>query len=76
MATSWRKVVWVGEPPATCQICNDPITTEFIDGRTLLGPWACMCPDCWPVAGVPPLGTNRGQCYRKSDTGDFVKVEG
>lgn len=52
---------WSGEVD-NCQLCNQPITTEFIDGKTVMGPWAIMCRACHSQYGCG-LGTGRGQLY-------------
>jgi hypothetical protein len=48
--------------PAVCQICDGEIDTMFIDGKTIMGSWAYMCPGCHETVGVG-LGTGRGQKY-------------
>lgn len=53
---------WMSEVPKTCDLCRAPITTTFVDGRTLAGYWANMCPQCHARAGVG-LGVGRGQKY-------------
>jgi hypothetical protein len=68
------RLLWVGDVLATCQLCPAPLTTGFIDGRTVNGPWAIMCPDCHAVFGCG-LGTGNGQRYEKRGT-DWEKVEG
>ena len=63
---------WVGKPPEKCDICESPITTVFIDGRTVFidggkvrpGPWAFMCEECHKQYGVG-LGMGHGQKYLK-----------
>lgn len=56
--------VWSGKPPEKCQLCNAPIVTEFIDGRTRMGPWAYMCQKCHDTKGCG-LGMGCGQMYFK-----------
>jgi hypothetical protein len=53
-------------PP--CDICTsldgkDGVKAEpaVIDGRTVHGPWANMCPTHWRLVGVGRLGTGFGQ---------------
>ena len=68
-----KEVVYI-DPPALCDMCNAPITTKFIDGRTTGGPWANMCPRCHRMHGMG-LSLGKGQAYIKQ--GDhFVKVAG
>jgi len=52
------------------------ITDEFIDGRTVWGPWAIMSPLSWREEGVRKFGTGCGQRYRKQHDGRWLKVEG
>lgn len=60
---------WMGTVPKKCDICGRNIGTVFIDGRTSMGPWGCLCPECHKHYGYG-LGTGKGQKYRKT------KVEG
>jgi len=53
---------WKGETPEKCDICGNKLKGTFIDGRTVLGPWAIMCRSCHPEHGVG-LGLGRGQVY-------------
>jgi hypothetical protein len=53
-----------GYPDKACAFCKAPLTTVAIDGATRYGPWAWMCPACFPVRGVG-LGTGRGQQFKK-----------
>jgi hypothetical protein len=74
-------------PPTSCDICqaqrfrvpHSGIKTGgevFIDGRTRMGPWACMCPPCFEDVGVG-LGTGRGQKYQWNEAEQrFFKIEG
>lgn len=48
---------------------------EFIDGKTIYGPWAIMTPHSFANHGVG-LGTGKGQRYRKQSDGRFLKVAG
>lgn len=66
-----KQVVWCGSKPETCDVCFEPITDSFIDGKTIHGPWGNMCPRCHKKIGVG-LGTGRGQLYQLQD-GKFVK---
>jgi len=62
-------------PPKECDICKRPIENEFVDGKTLFGPWANMCMTCHLINGVG-LGTGKGQHYQKDENGKFVKISG
>ena len=57
-----KKKTWIGEPPSVCDMCNLPITKEFIDAKTCYGVWGCLCFDCHETYGVG-LGEGRGQKY-------------
>lgn len=65
-------VNWSGPPPARCDICRQPITVAFIDGRTARGPWAAMCPVCHLVFG-DGLGVGRGQLYARRPDNRWVR---
>lgn len=85
---AWKKVdhepkvrVWLGDPPAVCNICQTPIEKTFSDMATLtpagtLGPWAILCPTCVVMGpGCGRYGAGFGQRYEKKN-GQFVKVQG
>lgn len=55
---------------------DQPITDEFIDGKTVMGPWGNMSPKSWARHGVGRLGTGYGQRYKKQSDGRWLKVEG
>ena len=64
---------WLGAPPERCDICHERIKDEFVDGRTVRGPWGILCPKCHPRYGVGE-GTGRGQRYRRLEpNGRFIK---
>ena len=68
--------VWMGSVPAACDVCQGKITTVFVDGRTKMGPWACMCPGCHKRDGVG-LGGGKGQQYTyKPSIGTWEKTGG
>jgi len=66
--------VWNGGDIDVCDICESPITQEFVDGATCRGPWAIMCLGCFRMEGRG-LGLGKGQYYELSE-GQFVKVGG
>jgi hypothetical protein len=35
-----------------CQLCLEPLTESYIDGATVVGPWAIMCDGCHKEFGV------------------------
>ena len=56
---------WAGAAPSSCDICGSAIHDgHFIDGKTVMGPWANMCPNCHGSYGVG-LGVGLGQEYRQ-----------
>ncbi len=69
------KKYWISSHPEKCDICQAPIDTEFIDGATVFGPWACMCRSCHDSKGKG-LGTGKGQLYQKDTDGEFAKIKG
>lgn len=66
--------VWRGTPPGECDLCHDAITTAFIDGKTVMGPWANMCRECFVEHGVG-IGQGQGQRYDLR-RGQWVKTGG
>jgi len=56
------KLKWLGTIPRKCEICEERLVEEFVDGRTKLGLWAIMCVGCFKVHGVG-LGLGKGQKY-------------
>jgi len=69
-----RKVYWHGFID-TCDICRGGITTQFVDGKTMYGPWGILCLSCHKEKGLG-LGTGRGQRYVLQEDGRWLKVEG
>lgn len=69
---------WEGSPITNCDLCHLPIVKEFVDGKTVYGPWAILCPSCHRAKGVG-IGTGKGQRYkarRINDEEKWVKFEG
>ena len=62
-------------PPKTCDLCPNSITTEFSDARHSSGRWGNFCPPCSKSQGIR-YGTGLGQRYKKQADGKFLKVEG
>ena len=68
---------WLSPPPEKCDTCDTPITDTFIDGKTTLGPWGCLCPTCFTFGpGIGKLGTGLGQKYEKQADGKWLKTGG
>lgn len=60
---------WLGDVPTKCDVTGVPITDTFIDGRTVMGPWACMHPDAHRNYGCG-LGIGSGQRYVREQDAD------
>lgn len=67
------KTTWLGS--CTCDICHKQIQDTLYDAKTIHGPWATMCQDCYTTNNIGRLGLGLGQRYQKQDN-IFVKVEG
>ena len=52
-----------------CDFCSKSVG-EYIDGKTIYGPWADMCLACYKIKGVG-LGLGLGQQYK-----DGIKIAG
>ena len=63
---------WIGSKVDKCDVCNAKITNWWVDGRTIQGYWANMCPVCFETIGVG-LGIGLGQKY---DHATYNKIEG
>jgi hypothetical protein len=57
------------ETSTECDLCHKKIK-HWVDGKTVMGPWANMCKLCFNKYGVG-IGTGKGQEYI-----DGVKVRG
>jgi hypothetical protein len=57
-----------------CDICGTK-ADSYVDGKTIYGPWANMCLSCFETKGIG-LGTGKGQLYKNTANGQFVKVAG
>lgn len=66
---------WRSEPPMNCDICKGKINGDFIDGKTIDGPWAILCPTCHTIHGIG-FGTGRGQQYTRIEGNLFQKTNG
>lgn len=51
------------------------IEDTFIDGATVMGPWAIMTPSSHAVNGCG-IGTGRGQRYERQEDGRWKKTAG
>ena len=67
--------VWFGSDPVRCDVCEEPISGEFVDGNVRgISSWAMMCIPCHESIGAG-LGSGRGQKYRQEGP-EWVKVAG
>ncbi len=64
---------WLDAPPTKCDICDQIIEDEFVDGETNTTMWAIMCPVCHEEQGKG-IGPGIGQRYRK-DGDKWPKAE-
>lgn len=70
-----KEIFWGGPVPRHDDYGN-PISLEFIDGRTRQGRWAMMSPESWRLFGCGSLGSGSGQQYRMVAGGRWKKVAG
>jgi hypothetical protein len=56
-------------------ICKAALDNKFYDARIQMGPWGCLCEDCFIEHGTG-LGLGRGQRFEISATGRFEKTGG
>ena len=59
----------------TCDLCGVELKKSRIDGKTIHGPWANMCPMCHLQFGVG-FGTGKGQKFDLQKDGTWKKVQG
>ena len=71
-----KQVFWQGRPK--CDVCRKNLeSSQFIyDAKTIFGPWALMCEDCFKEQTNGKLGLGIGQKYKRQEDGRFLKVEG
>jgi hypothetical protein len=53
---------WLSPPPEKCDLGDCKIDDFFVDGKTVFGTWACMCPECHEHGGIG-FGIGKGQLY-------------
>ena len=69
---------WLGSPP-TQDDWGQPITSQFIDGKSRFGPWGIFTSQSWSEHGAAPitaLGTGIGQLYSLQPDGKWLKTAG
>jgi len=67
-----EKKKWIGSEPKKCDYCGHDFHKVFIDGKTVMGPWALLCEFCHNRYGVG-LGQGKGQKYNLKT---LEKIEG
>ena len=67
-----NKVFWISPAPKHCDLCHQKLKGNFIDGRTVYGPWGILCIPCHGQYGVG-LGLGKGQKYNLET---LEKIEG
>lgn len=71
-----KQSFWLSPVPALDDF-ELPIADEFIDGKTVYGPWAMMSPEAFALHGTGRLGLGVGQRYQRQPvTNRWLKVEG
>jgi len=72
MAGNGRETVWTGPWPQ-CDICagRGETVPGYADGRTVYGPWAVMCRECWEDIGTG-LGIGSGQVITAATGGPWT----
>lgn len=45
-----------------CDICHKDLPIVYIDGKTVFGLWATMCPSCHKEGGIG-FGLGKGQMF-------------
>lgn len=74
MSGSTRVIKYIN-PPLVCDNCKLPFKKFMYDAKTVYGPWANLCNDCFNVIGLG-IGTGLGQQYIKNEDGDWIKNAG
>lgn len=70
--TQTTRKKWFGT--TTCDLCHESCGFLLIDGQTTMGPWACMCEECFKESGRG-IGPGVGQLYEQFE-GEYTKVGG
>ena len=74
MKTAGKKY-WLSAVPEKDDF-GDTIKDMFIDGKTVMGPWALMTERSFKSFGTGRMGLGYGQEYEKQKDGKWLKVEG
>jgi hypothetical protein len=53
---------WLSSVPENCEVCKRKLEGQFVDGRTVWGPWAIQCTTCFNDAKFG-YGIGKGQLY-------------
>jgi hypothetical protein len=76
VTTVAEPVYWVGNVPAKCEICQQPIGLTIVDARTKpQNRWGIIDLKCHRIYGFG-VGVGNGQVYRKQEDGRWLKTEG
>lgn len=54
----YRVLFWSGSPPAGCDACGVELPAVFVDCKTVMGWWGCLCVRCagdLAATAGPPL---------------------
>lgn len=71
-----KKKYWVGSMPVYCDICKCECE-EFYDSRTIMGPWANLCPKDFARYGLGKTGTGYAQHYKlNKGINKYEKIDG
>jgi hypothetical protein len=64
-------------PPTDCDLCGEKLKVcrMFVDGTTVEGAWANMCPKCFMIKG-DAIGWGKGQLYLNVGNGEWRLVSG
>jgi len=65
---------WTGGE--TCDFCHVICTGDLFDAATFSGPWATMCLKCAHQNCHMKMGLGRGQHYKQTTDGRWLKVAG
>jgi hypothetical protein len=71
-----KAVYWYGPDKTGHDDFGMPYGDFMFDGKTKMGPWACMSSYSWEKHGCGKLGTGFGQKYKRQADGRWLKVEG
>lgn len=56
-----------------CDACGNPCGEEYFDAKHPAGPWGNFCYACFKALGMK-LGIGKGQHYKRTPDGEWVKL--